>query len=70
MVKLIDFDRFMMSELRYQNVDSSLYLETGANCRAYQEHNILIWIFLSDRRYIKAFYRLNFRLQTLRVLEI
>ena len=53
-----------------KNVDSGLYLERGVggkHCRVYQTQNIFIWTFLSERGYIKAFYRLNFRLQTVRL---
>ena len=32
-------------------------------------HRFFIWIFLSERGYIYAFYRPNFKLQTLRVRE-
>ena len=49
---------------------SEHYLENGAICKAFQTQNILILIFLSERGYIKAFYRLNFRLQTERTKQI
>ena len=65
MVKSIVFDRFMMSE-----GTKTLILAFTTKPGQPVERTILIWIFLSEGRYTKAFPGLNFRLKTLRILEI
>ena len=48
---------------RYRRVDFSLNLESGAFCSALHTPNFFIWIFQSERGYIYAFYRPNFKLK-------
>ena len=72
MVKSIGAGRFwsIYDVRRYRNVDFDLYLENGAICKAYQTQHILKYIFLSGIGYIQAFYKLNFRIRTIRELQI
>ena len=65
----IDFDRFMTSEGSYTLILPSTS-KTGQSVVQNRQRFFLIWVLLVKREYILAFYRLNFRLQTYRVLEI
>ena len=66
-LKIDHFDQFMTTE-GTKTLILALTSKTGQSIE-YKALIIFIWIFLSERGYLKAFYKLNFRLQTYRVLE-
>ena len=67
MLESIDFDRFMTSE-GTDTLISAFTSKSGQPVARYT-HRFFIWIFLSVRRYIYAFYKPNFKLQTYRIRE-
>ena len=68
LVKSIGFDRFMTSE-GTETLILAFTSKTGQSVEHTRHRIFQNRFFLSGNGYIQAFYRLNFRIQTLKVLE-
>ena len=68
-LKSIEFGRFMTSE-GTETLILAFTSKTKQSVAYNRQRIFFIWIFLSENGYIKAFYTINFRLQSSRLHEI